>query len=74
MKPAGENYVVLDLLKTGGFGEIYRSLYNKKGIKRLCVLKTIKKNLLENIEVKDNFMDEIKGNLSIKPPKHRSNF
>ena len=51
MKP---EYKSLDLLKTGGFGEIYRAIQLKEGLKRLVILKTIKKSSLKQKVFKTN--------------------
>ena len=42
------HYQCLDLIKTGGFGEIYRAIQTKEGIDRLVILKTIKKKINQN--------------------------
>ena len=54
------HYQCLDLIKTGGFGEIYRAIQTKEGIDRLVILKTIKKKLIKTKKVQDQFEDELR--------------
>ena len=65
MKPV---YKSLDLLKTGGFGEIYRAIQIKEGLKRLVILKTIKKKLIKTKKVQDQFEDELRVTFPLSHP------
>ena len=65
MKPL---YKSLDLLKTGGFGEIYRAIQIKEGLKRLVILKTIKKKLIKTKKIQDQFEDELRVTFPLSHP------
>ena len=62
------NYSSLDLIKTGGFGEIYRAIQEKQGIKRLVILKTIKKKFITSKKVQDQFEDELRVTFPLSHP------
>ena len=62
------NYHCLDLIKTGGFGEIYRAIQEKQGIKRLCILKTIKKKFIQSEKIQNQFEDELRVTFPLSHP------
>ena len=63
-----EKYKTLDHLKSGGFGDIHRALFSEDGIERIVVLKTIKKDALNQENIKESFLDEIRTSFPLTHP------
>ncbi len=63
-----EKYKILDHLKSGGFGDIHRALFSEDGIERIVVLKTIKKDALNQENIKESFLDEIRTSFPLTHP------
>ena len=55
-----DKYKMLDHLKSGGFGDIYRALFSEDGIERIVVLKTIKENVINEKKIKESFKENFK--------------
>ena len=57
-KKKKKEYIILDHIKTGGFGTISRALQHIHGLERLVVVKKIKPEIINNPDLKESFIDE----------------
>lgn len=73
-KKKKKEYILLDHIKTGGFGTISRALQHIHGLERLVVIKKIKPEIINNDEHKESFIDEIRTTFPLNHPNIAQTF
>lgn len=69
-----KQYILLDHIKTGGFGTISRALQHIHGIERLVVIKKIKPEIINHEDHKESFIDEIRTTFPLNHPNIAQTF
>ena len=73
-KKKKKEYILLDHIKSGGFGTISRALQHIHGLERLVVIKKIKPQIINNPDLKESFIDEIRTTFPLNHPNIAQTF
>ena len=73
-KKKKKEYIILDHIKTGGFGKISRALQHIHGLERLVVIKKVRPEIVNNPELKESFIDEIRTTFPLNHPNIAQTF